>query len=148
LRNGSTHKDIFHPKNPSKYIGNNKTITYRSSWERVFMEFCDKNPNIIHWASESIKIRYFNPLTQKYTNYVPDFLIVYKNKDGKTFSELIEIKPKNQMLKEFVGKNKYNQMEYVKNLAKWQAAKIYCDKHNLIFRVINQDDMFHQGKVQ
>ena len=148
MRQGSTHKSTFTPKNPSKYIGNNSTIVYRSSWERVFMEFCDTNPNIIYWASESIKIRYINPLTQKYTNYVPDFLVVYQDKNGKRHSELIEIKPKNQMLKEHVGKNKYNQMEYIKNMAKWQAAKIYCDKHKLTFRVINQDDMFHQGKVK
>ena len=85
----------FTPKYPDKYIGK-KTPTYRSSWEWAFMNFCDNNPSIINWASESIKIPYQNPLTGKHTIYVPDFFIQYVDKNGKSMSELIEIKPKKQ----------------------------------------------------
>ena len=69
-------------KNPGKYVGNKKP-TYRSSWEHAFMRLCDEHPNVYQWASESIKIPYRHPLSGKYTVYVPDFFIVYMDKDGK-----------------------------------------------------------------
>ena len=47
----------FQPKNPEKYVGK-KTPTYRSSWEHVFMTFCDNNPAITQWVSEAIHINY------------------------------------------------------------------------------------------
>ena len=75
-------KGIFRIKNAKKYIGNKDPI-YRSSWEFTFMNFCDSHPNIINWASESIKIPYKNPLTGKNTIYVPDFFIVYVDRTGK-----------------------------------------------------------------
>ena len=59
----------FQVKNPEKYVGKG-VPTFRSSWEHVFMSFCDNNPNILKWASESIKIPYRNPLTGKQTIYV------------------------------------------------------------------------------
>ena len=76
---------LFKPKNTSKYIGK-KTPRYRSSWEFAFMRFCDNNPSVTQWASESIQIPYRHPLTGKYTIYVPDFFIVYNDKNGKKYS--------------------------------------------------------------
>ena len=52
----------------------------------------------LKWASENVKIPYRNPLTGKITNYVPDFMIQYQDKNGKTLVELIEIKPKSQTI--------------------------------------------------
>ena len=49
----------FVPTNPKKYKGNYTTIYYRSLWERKFMVYCDKNPNILQWGSEEIYIPYF-----------------------------------------------------------------------------------------
>ena len=68
--------------NPDKYVGKRQP-TYRSSWEHVFMRFCDNNPNILKWASESVHINYKNPFTGKQTIYVPDFLIYYIVRNGK-----------------------------------------------------------------
>jgi hypothetical protein len=131
-------------KNPEKYIGVNEP-RYRSSWERIFMQFCDNNPNIKQWASESIKIPYRDPLTGKNTVYVPDFFIVYEDKNMKKHAELIEIKPANQMIKERVGKNPYNQAQYVKNMAKWEAAGKWCNQQGIKFRILNESDIFHTG---
>ena len=58
---------------------------------------------------------------------------------------MVEIKPASQMLKEKVGKNPYNQAQYVKNLAKWEAAAAFCSQRGIKFRVINETDMFHNG---
>jgi hypothetical protein len=138
-------KDYYKIKNVEKYVGN-KDPMYRSSWELTFMQFCDFNPSIQQWSSEPVKIPYRDPLTGKQTVYVPDFLIVYLDKNMKKHVEMIEIKPSNQMLKERVGKNAYNQAQYVKNMAKWEAASIWCKNQNIKFRVINENDIFHNGR--
>lgn len=136
---------IYKIVNPEKYIGN-KEPKYRSSWEMTFMMFCDNNPSIQEWASEPIKIPYRDPLTGKQTIYVPDFLIKYIDKNMKQHAELIEIKPANQTLKEKVGKNPYNQAQYVKNMAKWSAATDWARNHGLRFRVINEQDIYHNPR--
>jgi hypothetical protein len=134
-------------KHPEKYIGLG-VPKYRSSWELTFMMFCDNNPSIQQWASESVKIPYRDPLTGKQTVYVPDFLIIYLDRNMKKHAELIEIKPANQMLKEKVGKNPYNQAQYVKNMAKWAAAGNWCKQNGIQFRVINENDIFQNGSKQ
>jgi hypothetical protein len=136
---------IYQVKNTEKYLGNNNP-RYRSGWELTFMMFCDNNPSVHEWASESIKIPYKDPLSGKNTIYVPDFLIVYLDKHQHKHAELIEIKPANQSLRERVGKNVYNQAQYVKNMAKWSAARAWCQQHGLKFRVINEQDIYHTGK--
>ena len=55
---------------------------------------------------------------------------------------MIEIKPANQMMIEQVGKNPYNQAQYIKNMAKWEAAGQFCKQRNIRFRVINEHDLF------
>lgn len=135
---------IYKVKHPEKYIGT-KAPKYRSSWEQTFMMFCDNNPSIQQWASESIQIPYRDPLTGKNTIYVPDFFIVYLDRNMKKHAELIEIKPANQMLKERVGKNPYNQAQYVKNMAKWAAAGNWAKQNGVQFRVINENDIFMNG---
>lgn len=134
----------FVPKNPDKYVGNRQP-TYRSSWEWAFMRFCDNNPAIQKWASEAISIPYRDPLTGRQTIYVPDFFIQYADKNGKLHVELIEVKPQNQTIKEKVGKNRNNQLQYVKNLAKWQAAQAWCKAKGIKFRIINEQELFHNG---
>jgi TnsA endonuclease N terminal len=141
----STARGIYNVKNPEKYVGG-KDPTYRSSWEYTFMLFCDNNPSIQQWASEPLQIPYRDPLTGKQTVYVPDFLIVYTDKNRKKHVEMIEIKPANQMLKEKVGKNPYNQAQFVKNQVKWAAAGAWCRNKGIQFRVINEHDIFHNGK--
>lgn len=132
-------------KNPDKYVGN-KTPLYRSSWEWHFMNMCDTHPSITNWASESVRIPYKDPLTGRQTVYVPDFLIQYEDKHGKKRTELIEIKPSNQMIREKVGKNSYNQAQFIKNQAKWAAASNWCKQNGIIFRIINENDIFHNGR--
>jgi len=134
----------FAIKNPEKYTGKS-TPTYRSSWEWAFMNFCDNHPNVIHWASESIHIPYFNPFTNKNTIYVPDFFVVYQDKNGKQRAELVEIKPSGEVM-ETVGKSQRNQAMAVLNKFKWDAARAWCASQGITFRVITEADMFHNPK--
>ena len=128
-------------KHPDKYIGK-KTPRYRSSWEWAFMRFCDNNPSITQWASESIQIPYRNPLTGRNTIYVPDFFIVYNSKKQDKVAELIEVKPNNQARRKDLGKNAQNQAAYVVNRAKWEAANKWAKGKGIRFRVITESDMF------
>jgi hypothetical protein len=134
----------FQIQNPDKYVGN-KTPTYRSSWEFVFMQFCDNNPSIINWASEAVRINYRNPLTGKNTIYVPDFLITYQDANGAQRAELIEVKPKKETTLEG-AKNIRDQASAILNMAKWEAARAWCRAHGMTFRVVTEDMIFHQGR--
>ena len=131
---------------PEKYVGT-KIPTYRSSWEWSFMRFCDTNKSVQKWASEAVNIPYRDPLTGRQTIYVPDFFIQYVDKNNKIIVELIEDKPASQTILERVGKNKYNQAQYVKNQAKWTAANIWCRQQGIKFRILNENDLFHQGNA-
>jgi hypothetical protein len=134
----------YEMKHPEKYIGN-KVPTYRSSWEWSFMNFCDNNKSVQKWASEAIQIPYKDPLTGRQTVYVPDFFIQYVDKNSKMIVELIEIKPSSQQIIERVGKNKYNQAQFIKNQAKWTAANLWCKQQGIRFRILNENDLFHTG---
>ena len=135
----------FRLKFPEKYSGT-RMPTYRSSWEYTFMKFCDEHPSVSQWASEAVKIPYRNPLTGKQTIYVPDFFIVDADKGGKQKVELVEVKPKNQAVKENLGRSRNNQAHYIMNMAKWSAAKSWCKQKGIFFRVITEEDIFHQGR--
>ena len=134
----------FYPKNQEKYVGL-KTPTYRSSWEQAFMRLCDEHPNVAKWASESIKIPYRHPLTGKHTVYVPDFFIVYVDKNGTKHAELIEVKPKEQNNLQDAGKSQGKKKQVVINMAKWEAANAYARQNRIKFRVISEEQLFHQG---
>lgn len=134
----------FTMKNPGKYAGN-RTPYARSSWEFVFMKMLDEHPSVESWASESIQIPYRDPFTGKYTIYVPDFFIVYIDKNGAKNAEVVEVKPSSQTFQNKIGKSTYNQAQYIKNMAKWQAATAWCAQQRVKFRVINEGDIFHQG---
>ena len=138
-------KGKFKLKNPQKYVGN-KIPVYRSSWEHHVMMMLDNNDAIKQWASESIKIPYRDPLTGKHTIYVPDFLVIFVDKNNKQKAELWEIKPRNQAILENVGKNKYNQAQYVRNIVKWQIAHNYCKQNGLKFRLITENELYGKTK--
>jgi len=131
--------------NREKYAGNG-TPRYRSGWELSFMKFCDTNDHVLQWASESIAIPYRHPITGKVAQYIPDFLITYRNRDNTMRAELIEIKPKNQSVIES-KMNSRDRAVVAINYAKWDAATKWARKNGLSFRVITENDMFHNGRA-
>ena len=137
-------KGRYNLKNQEKYIGL-KTPTYRSGWEQAFMRLCDEHPNVHKWASESIKVPYRHPFTGKYTVYVPDFFVVYIDKDGKKHAELIEVKPLAQTNMESAGRNMGKRKQVIINQAKWEAATAYAKQNRIRFRVVSEEQLFHNG---
>lgn len=133
-------QDNFIPKNPNKLLGN-PTPFYRSSWELTVMTLLDNHPNVIQWASESITIPYINPLTGKRSVYVPDFFVLYRDKNGKERAELIEVKPAKEAIAEN-AKSKRDKAALIVNTAKWAAALTYCKKSGINFRVLTEDQIY------
>ena len=132
-------------ENANKYIGKNSP-RYRSGWELTFMMFCDKHDSVLNWASESIQIPYRNPFTGKPTIYVPDFFVLYQDKNGIQRAEIVEIKPKKQSLIESRVTSARDKAAVALNHAKWAAAKAYAKKIGVNFRVITEDDLFYKGR--
>lgn len=133
-------QNSFVPKNPQKLIGQQQ-VYYRSSWEHTVMNFLDTHPSVIQWASESIKVNYINPLTGKRSQYVPDFLIIYQDKNGNRKHEIVEVKPRSQALAEH-AKSRYDKAMQVVNLAKWAAALAWCKQNGFVFRLLTEDDIY------
>ena len=67
-------------------------------------------------------------------------------KYNKLTTSLIEVKPANQAIREKVGKSQVNQASFIVNQAKWAAAYAYCKQKGITFRIITENDIFHNGK--
>ena len=104
--------------NPNKYIGK-RVPHYRSGWELAVFRMCDNHPAIIGWGSETHRVPYKNPLTGKQSMYIPDLLLIYKDKKGKNHAEIVEIKPASQTLGE--ARTQAQKAAAIVNQAKWQA---------------------------
>lgn len=107
--------DIYEPK---KYVGK-RPIIYRSSWEKLFMSWCENNPQVKEWGSEVTAIPYWDGAGKRHTYYI-DFTVLFEN--GLTL--LVEIKPSKDIPKTLF-EAKTNPVK-AKNFAKWEAVKKYC----------------------
>ena len=134
----------FTVKNPEKYMGK-KSPTYRSSWEFAFMNFCDNNPAVLNWTSESVKIPYYNPVSGKNTIYVPDFLIVYIDANQKQHTEVVEVKPSTETTMES-ARSYRDKLSVAINMAKWAAADSWARANGMRFRVVTEFDIFKNHK--
>ena len=137
-----SYKGKYKIKNLEKYKGDPTKITYRSLWEKKFMNYCEGNPMVIEWSSEEIVIPYLCPTDRKKHRYFPDFYVKMKNIKGQTKEYIIEVKPlketKPPKKKSHSRQYLYEMFTYTKNQAKWEAAKLFCSKRNWEFKVITE----------
>lgn len=137
----------FRPINYKKYKGDPTNIIYRSLWELKFMNYCDKNENIIEWGSEEFFIPYRSPKDNKIRRYFPDFYIKFKDRTGKIKRMVIEIKPYKQTQQPNMNpkrKTKYwlnEVMTYGINQAKWEAAKEFCEDRQWEFKILTEHEL-------
>ena len=122
-----SYKGKYYPSFPRKYKGDPTNIIYRSLWERKFMVYCDKNQNILEWASEEIAIPYRSPIDNRVHRYFPDFYMKVKETNGKVKNYVIEVKPAKQTKPPKKPKRQTKgyireAYEYAKNQAKWKMA--------------------------
>jgi hypothetical protein len=140
------YKGLFKPRNPKKYVGDSTNIVYRSSWECRVMEWLDRNPDIISWASEELTVPYISPVDGRWHRYFPDFLVKVRTKDGKLRTMMIEVKPKKQTKSPEPQKRKTKQyinevVTWGVNQAKWKAAEEYCSDRGWEFHIFTEDHL-------
>lgn len=138
---------FFKPKNPTKYKGDATQIVYRSGWELRLMSYFDMHEDVIWWSSEEKIIPYRSPVDNKIHRYFPDFLINIKNKEGKTETVMIEVKPKSQTKEpkrpSKVTKKYINEVfTYGVNQNKWKAAEEFCADRGWRFMIMTEEEIF------
>ena len=139
-------KSIFKPTFPKKYKGDITNIICRSSWERKFCNWCDKNESILEWGSEEFWIPYRSPIDNRTHRYFPDFIIKVKESNGEVKTYVIEVKPKRQtkppIKKKRVSKSYLYEMKtYSVNQAKWSAANEWCKDRRIEFKIITENEL-------
>ena len=143
----ATLKGKFRPRHPEKYRGDAGNIIYRSSWERMFCNWCDKRDEVLTWQSEERRIRYYDPVAQKNRVYYPDFYVKYKRNDGIIVEELVEVKPQKQIIGPPTNPKRrtaswMNEVRtYVTNQAKWKAAAQYAENRGWNFRLVSEHEL-------
>ena len=140
------YKGKYYPSFPRKYKGDPTNIIYRSLWERKFMVYCDKNQNILEWASEEIAIPYRSPIDNRVHRYFPDFYMKVKETNGKIKNYMIEVKPAKQTIPPKKPKRQTKgyireAYEYAKNQAKWKMAKEFCADRQWEFKVVTEKEL-------
>lgn len=141
-----TYKGKFRTKNPAKYKGDINNIVYRSLWELRFMKWCDTNPSVEEWGSETIIVPYISPLDRKVHRYFVDFYMKIKDKNGKIEKYLIEIKPERFTKPPEIPQKKTKRFidevfQYGVNEAKWKAAFEFCEDRNMKFIILTEKDL-------
>lgn len=137
---------IYRPIHPDKLIGAVQAI-YRSSFELKFFKWCDLNPNVIKWGSENVAIPYECPTDRRLHRYYVDNVVIIKEGNGQLGKYLIEIKPKTQTVPPVHSPHKksttilYEQLTWVKNNAKWEAAKKFCEKKGYKFLLLTEEEL-------
>jgi hypothetical protein len=140
---------FFKPRNPKKYKGDPTNIVYRSSWELRLMSHFDEHQDVIWWKSEENFIPYRSPVDGKMHRYFPDFIINTKNKDGRTETIMIEVKPLTQTkepMKQKTMSKKYLREVFTwgVNSSKWEAARAYCADKGWKFMIMTEKDIFRK----
>ena len=139
------YKGKYQPSHPRKYKGDPTNITFRSLWERKFMNWCDQNTNVLEWSSEEIIIPYRGP-DGKPHRYFPDFYMKQRQSDGKIKKYVIEVKPLKQCSPPKRPKRQTKgyireAFEYARNQAKWREARDYCADRQWEFKVITEKEL-------
>ena len=135
---------IYKPVNNLKYKGA-KYPRYLSSWELKFFKWCDRNPFVESWSSESVYIPYISPVDGKLHKYIVDN-VVHIREGNKLVKYLIEIKPYKQTQPPKNHGNKkrttiiYENITWSVNQAKWISAKKWADKNGYKFQIVTEKE--------
>lgn len=110
------------------------------------MKWCDHNPSVLEWGSETIIIPYRSPVDNRIHRYFVDFYIKVQDKTGKVTKYLIEIKPEKFTKPPPIPKRKTKRFidevfQYGTNQAKWKAAGEFCENKGMHFMVLTEKDL-------
>lgn len=147
---GNFRQGKFVPLFPEKCI-NNGLPTYRSSYEKRFMNYLDTCKNIIRWGSETHIVEYFLETDGKVHRYHIDFYMEVLDIITRTVKKyLVEVKPYAQTImpeppkiqtKQAMQKFEFALKTAIMNKNKWQAAERYAKSQGMEFKVISEREL-------
>ena len=79
--------------------------------------------------------------------YFPDFFIKYTDKRGNIRKSVIEVKPMRETKEPVVTKKKSKKTliiettNYIRNQAKWKAAREFCKDRKLEFKIMTEKEL-------
>jgi len=96
-------------------------VWYRSSYELQFMQLMDADPNVLSYCYEAVVIGY--TIDGALHRYIPDFVVQLT-----TGVLLVEVRPRNLQLD-------------AKSIAKFSAARLFCQTAGWTFATVSREDM-------
>ena len=141
-----TYKGKYRVINPQKYQGDINSVIYRSLWELKFMKWCDSNPSVMEWGSETYIIPYISPVDRKLHRYFVDFYMKIKDRNNSIQKYLVEIKPEKFTKPPEIPVRKTKRFieevfQYGVNDAKWKAAFEFCEDRKMKFIILTEKDL-------
>ena len=130
LKNDGINKGAFRGKKGKFFsIKNNKTLYYDSTYELQAFKILEQMSIVKLYYRCDIYIKYeYKNNTRR---YIPDVIVEYTNGE----KDIIEIKPENRINEDI-------------NKAKFNAAKLFCDKKGLNFKVWTEKELFIDSKME
>jgi len=117
------HKNGYGKKNVRVYSKKRaEFMNCRSSYEKKAIEKMDNDEDILYYEYEPVTIPYV--FDKEDHSYYPDFLVEHRF-DG---SKIIEVKPKNLV-------------EHEVNIAKFEAARLYCEEYDLLYEIWTEEEL-------
>ena len=140
------YKGKYQPTFPRKYKGDPTNIIFRSLWEKKFMNYCDKNKNVLEWNSEEIVNPYRSPVDNRIHRYFPDFYMKVRESNGTIKNYIIEVKPLKQCSPPKKPKRQTKgylreAYTYATNQTKWKMAREYCKDRQWEFKVVTEKEL-------
>lgn len=150
--NGPWKQGIYDVSNSNKFVfGESKAQPiYRSSYEWLFMKWCELTDDVVKWGSEPFCIPYADPTANKHKmrNYWIDFTVIVAN-GAKWY---IEVKPSKKVDEVNKFKRIYESFrtspqkiafakehsEAAINYSKWMHAMEAAKKQGAIFKIVTE----------
>lgn len=149
---GPWKQGVFDVSNSIKFVfqESNEHPIYRSSYEWLFMKWCELTDDVVKWSSEPFCIPYADPTSEKYKmrNYWIDFTTIVSN--GQKW--YVEVKPWKQVQEVNNFKRIYEAFRTSKqkiafakeyktaaiNYSKWMHATEAAKKQNAVFKIVTE----------
>ena len=149
-KNGRYKQGYIDPSSCHKLFESQRhsPIIYRSSWEKTFVRWLEREPRVRRWGSECLKIDYVDPTDGQKHHYYPDYVVEMAS--GNVY--VVEVKPKSQTeppVDPHPASPNYNTTSYcpwemrtwIRNQAKWKAAMEFCASHNMTFKIMTEESI-------
>lgn len=145
---GHFKQGYYELKNPKKYMGQERSVIYRSGLELKLHRKFDLDDSILAWESEpDLDIKYMNPITGKPSKYFVDYRTII-SVGGKRMCCLVEakasimMKPPKPIKSNATLQQRKNYLmikrNYVLNTLKKKAAESFCKRMGWRYMIVDE----------